>query len=67
MEEINYLMIMSTCPEDLLVPKDWYINLCDTTLFPHHQPVRALCMSWSETLWPSPLLGFLKGFAEILW
>ena len=47
MEEISYLMITSTCPAELLVPKGWYINPCNTTLFPHHQPVRALCMSWS--------------------
>lgn len=31
----------------LLEPKN-------TTLLPHHQPIRELCASWSQTLWPTP-------------
>ena len=26
------------------------VNPCDTTLLPHYQPIRELCMSWSHTL-----------------
>ena len=26
------------------------VNPCDTALLPHHQPIRKLCRSWSQTL-----------------
>ena len=35
------------------------VNPCDTTLLPHHHPIRDLCTSWSP---PSP--GLEKCFAE---
>ena len=35
------------------------VNPCDTTLLPHHQWVRELCMSWSHSLRPHlPHLAF---------
>lgn len=57
----------------LLVPDN--VNCCDTTLLPHHQPVRELCMNWSHThTWqapPSPTFknALLKHFVdlEIFW
>ena len=40
----------------------------DTTLFPHHQPIRQLCMSWSHALHfpslPLPLNASLKPITE---
>ena len=36
------------------------VNTCDTTLFPHHQPVRELCSSWPHTLRPASLTWLLK-------
>ena len=43
------------------------VDPCDTTLFPHHQPVRELCTSWSHTLQPPSLTWHLKCFAETHW
>ena len=30
------------------------------TLLPHHQPIRKLCTSWSQTFWPTSLTWLLK-------
>ena len=72
-------MTISTDPQASWVLKTDTVNPCDTTLLPHHQPIKELCMSWSHTLRPPSLtwllkmlcqnplesLGFLKAWATI--
>ena len=36
------------------------VSPCDSTLLPHHQPVRDLCMRSSQTLWSASLTWPLK-------
>lgn len=45
MEDVNYLMTMSTQPQTSWSLKTDKVNLCDITLFSHHQPIRDLCMN----------------------
>ena len=45
MEDSNYLMTMSSSPQTSWSLKTDNVTSCDTTLLPHHQPVRELCMS----------------------
>ena len=62
----NYLMTLSTEPQSSWSLKT-IVNTCDTTQFPHYQPVKELCMILFCTLQPSPpSLGFHKCFEETL-
>ena len=41
-------------------------HTCDSTLLPHRQPVRELCMSWLFTLLPASLTWLLKVLCQNL-
>ena len=62
MEEVNYMMAMSTSPQTYWSLRIDNVNPCDTTLLPHHQPIRELYTRWSYTLrlpsltWPLKML-----------
>ena len=47
------------------VGSGWTPDSCNTTLLPHHQPVRELCTSYSCTLRFSPTSTLLKPFPEV--
>ena len=59
MEEVNYLMCMSS-PQSSWSLRTDIINPCDTTLWSHHQPIRDLCMSWSHTLHSPCFFSFFR-------
>ena len=59
-EDVRYLMTMSTWPQASWSLRTDIVHPCDTTLLPHRQPIRELCTSWSQTLQPASLTWFLK-------
>ena len=65
MGDVNYLKTMSTQPQASWSLRTANVKPCDTTLWPHHQPIRELCPNWSQTLRPSS--GFLKYELPISW
>ena len=64
MEDVNYLMTLSTWPPGSLRADQ--VNPCDTVLWPHHQPLRELRRSWSLTL-PSPSFAWLLKPSKMLY
>ena len=59
MEDVNYLMTMSTEPQaswNLRIDK---VKPCDTTLLPHHQPTKELCKIY--------LIMYLATFPSLIW
>ena len=42
MEDVNYLMTMSTLPQASWSLRPDEVNPCDPALFPHHQPTREI-------------------------
>ena len=72
MEDVNCSMTMSTQPQDYWSLKTDIINLCDSTLLPHHQPITVyelitdpltshhpyLALCFAETFWGGQ--GFLR-------
>ena len=65
-EDVHYLMTLSTEPQASWSLKA-IVNTCDTTQFPHYQPVKELCVILCCTLHPSlPSPGFQKCFAKTL-
>ena len=60
MVDVNYLMTMSTEPQASWSLRTDNVDPCDTALRPHHQPVRQLCPSWSQTLRHPSLTWLLK-------
>ena len=51
MEDVNHLMTMNTQPQVSWTLRADKVHPCDTTLFPHHQPISPLFRIWSCTLW----------------
>ena len=63
MEDINYLMIISTQTYWSLRINN--VNPCDTAMLPHHQSIRELCTGRSYSRW-FPSLTFPLTFPEAL-
>ena len=64
MEDINYLMTMSTQPQASWSLRTDTVNSCDTTLCPHYRPTKELCRDWSHTRQPPSLPWLLKMFCQ---
>ena len=43
LEDVNYLMTMSTLPQASRSLRTDKVNPCDPALFPHRQPISELC------------------------